>query len=440
MWRGRHAAPIFYMEDNQVNWNNPNVSVGTLPISNPNLAAAHEAGNFHEHMAYNTTAVDGEGGGFLGWLDGTNKQRQAQAFEMTMQERQWAYDDPSAQMERMKKAGINPNLAAGAIAGGNQSAGAPSSPVSAGNGAEAIGHIASAVGAVGGAANAAVGAIDTLSTLEGRKKLLFTQNTKMFEEMGFTKLQAQGYSIQLQFMDDKEKLGIAKMCCDIGEASQRVSESKARVKQIDQNISESKEHEKLYRKQGNLADAEREKVQQEGYLLEKKNYQEQFRNDFIRDYSVDPYQPLVNQIAMAHVAGKNDTVEKLTGAVYNYNYNFYQGQYEAQTDWGPVLNKFHAVQVANKKIQKLFEDRKTNKDAYAHIVEDLQGTFKEFTESNKDNPKRFLEDRAFWIQTYEMLSEQIANGDDSPELKDALKEAETMVNAPYSVYKEKYNY
>lgn len=332
MWRGRHAAPIFYMEDNQVNWNNPDVSVATLPISNPNSAAAHEAGNFHEHMAYNSTAVDGDGGGLLGWLDGTNKQRQAQAFEMTMQERQWAYDDPSAQMERMKKAGINPNLAAGAIAGGNQSAGAPSSPVSAGNGAEAIGHIASAVGAVGGVANAAVGAIDTLSTLEGRKKLLFTQNAKMFEEMGFTKLQAQGYSIQLQYMDDKEKLGVAKMCCDIGEASQRISESKAHVKEIDQNISESKEREKLYRKQGNLADAEREKVQQEGYLLEKRNYQEQFRNDFIRNYSVDPNQPLVNQIAMAHLAGKNDTVEKLTGAVYNYNYNFYKGEYAADSD------------------------------------------------------------------------------------------------------------
>lgn len=412
------------MVDN-TNWNNP---------LNPG-----ETSTFMGRMDSNLSAVDsvGDGYGILDWLSGMDKQKHAQAFEMTMQERQWAYDDPSAQMERMKKAGINPNLAAGAIAGGNQSAGAPSSPVSPGNGAEAIGQIA---GAVGGVTNAAVGAFDTLSTLEGRKKLLFTQNAKMFEEMGFTKLQAQGYSIQLQYMNDKEKLGIAKMCCDIDEASQRIRESKARVKQIDQDISESKERETLYRKQGNLADAEREKVQQEGYLLEKKNFQEQFRNDFIRDYSVDPYQPFVNQIAMAHLADKNDTVEKLTGAVYNYNYHFYQGQYEAQTDWGPVLNKFHAVQVANKKILKLFEDRKTNKDAYAHIVEDLQGTFKEFTESNKDNPKRFLEDREFWIQTYEMLSEQIANGDDSPELKDALKEAETMVNAPYSVYKEKYNY
>lgn len=65
-------------------------------------------------------------GGFYNDLMGFTSQARDQAFQEYMQEKQWDYDRPSAQMARMADAGINLNLAAQGVADGNQSASAPS--------------------------------------------------------------------------------------------------------------------------------------------------------------------------------------------------------------------------------------------------------------------------------------------------------------------------
>lgn len=74
------------------------------------------------------TGLDPEGlvSGFYNDVMGFTSQSREFEQQQYMQDRQWAHDDPAAQMERLRKAGINLNTAAAGVAGGNVSAAAPS--------------------------------------------------------------------------------------------------------------------------------------------------------------------------------------------------------------------------------------------------------------------------------------------------------------------------
>lgn len=118
----------------------------------------------------------------------------------------WYNSAPQA-MQRAMDAGINPFVAASGIVGNNGSV-APAPPSNPSKLPELVGSAASSLGSLGSTFGSVAQGISTLSKLRHEIGKLDAETVSLFEGMGFTKLQSKALSIELQYLNRKEQIGV----------------------------------------------------------------------------------------------------------------------------------------------------------------------------------------------------------------------------------------
>lgn len=139
-------------------------------------------------------------------------EQRARAWEAYMQQVRWNYDKPSAQMARLREAGLNPYTAAMGIAGGNQSAVQPTEPI----GSSAMDNIGGAVGAAGHVANLG----SQFAKLGSEISNIDSQTVKNLEDAGLSHYQALAAAAVLPYVGYKEFANIMLMLAEYDVKSQ----------------------------------------------------------------------------------------------------------------------------------------------------------------------------------------------------------------------------
>lgn len=249
--------------------------------------------------------------------------------QLILQDMQNRYNSPAAQMARGKAAGINPNTLAQGIAGAGNAPSTPAPNSAVGAGAQSLGALASGLDSVANLGNAAVNGIDTMSTLSLRKNKLGNEIMLMAEQIGLTKNEALALGIQLNYMDQKEALGVATMMANLDNIYQQydlmndqMSVLRAQVRQIDQDI-------KTSIAQMNLADAEKLRVDKTTAVLELQRIEEDWYKQMREMYGIDFKLPVYQMMIQAHVRGLQGSYDLIRKGVYQYNFDLFAGQYDA---------------------------------------------------------------------------------------------------------------
>lgn len=266
-----------------------------------------------------------------GWVADEDYARQVQLMDLQNQ-----YNDPAAQMARMKAAGINPNVAAAGIAGNfNATASAPSvnsGQAAASESAQGLSGIANAaVGAATGLASQG-GILDNLSTLALRKDKLSKEIGSLLKGMGYTDAQTRSLEVSLKYLDEKESLGVATMmanldniCLQYDMFNQQIAESKKRMSEMDAQIA-------LYRNQGDLANALKLQADKNTSILEMQRLEFDWYKSMREIYGIDFHRDPYHMLVAAALQGKTDVVDALSNGVYDFNYNVSLGGFDARVN------------------------------------------------------------------------------------------------------------
>lgn len=280
--------------------------------------------------AYEAAAYQKFNNHFLSHIFNPGQQQQAEfGQQLILQDRLNEYNSAAAQMARGKAAGINPNTLAQGIAGAGSAPSTPAPNSAVGAGAQSLGALASGLDSVANLGNAAVNGIDTMSTLSLRKNKLGNEIMLMAEQIGLTKNEALALGIQLNYMDQKEALGVATMMANLDNIYQQfdlmndqMSVLRAQVRQIDQDI-------KTSIAQMNLADAEKLRVDKTTAILELQRLEEDWYKQMRESYGIDFKLPVYQMMIQAHVRGLQGSYDLIRKGVYQYNFDLFAGQYDA---------------------------------------------------------------------------------------------------------------
>lgn len=226
----------------------------------------------------------------------------ANAFNEYMYNKQNEYNTPSAQMERMKEAGINPLLAAGAIAG-NGSTAAQAAPAAQGSGGmnpQNINPIEQFTNLTKGLTTLAQGGNEAGKLLGFGKenketiKMLEATATKAAEDADFTYWQKRQFRRTMRIMYEQ--------------AEKNLEQTEAAIKNL------QKTYENLQQEKYNLAADTNLKVAETGQTLETtkniayKNAEEQFKKCFRDLYGVQLNESDMSMLVQAIMGEHGDKI------------------------------------------------------------------------------------------------------------------------------------
>lgn len=266
------------------------------------------------------------------WGEISGKYSQQREFEQQeyLMDKENEYNSPVNQMERLKAAGINPNVAAEAIAGNNTSA-SPSSVASNTQGAaNAIGQIASAVSSLAplgseiglNEAQSGKHIADTITANETREAL----KNKLIAECNLTDNNASYLAEQIQYYGREASARITNLYANSDLARQEI--------QLYQSQMEKMQHEI------DLIDKE---ADYQGWLAATQEYikfQQQWYSDFIKNHQFDPRCSLDSQFVQLSAMYGIDSQEAINFATAVQDYNQAQDQAKFNFDMAKIDKEF----------------------------------------------------------------------------------------------------
>lgn len=275
---------------------------------------------------------------FWSWFFPGAEQREQFGQQASLQQMQndWQsnenakWNDEREKMKRMVEAGINPLTAAQGISGASTP---PTSPSSASSPNLApVSQLPDAVRSVGDIVDKFSSANERDRLLESRKKNLISDTFLKYKQAGYTEEQAKGLAIANAYLPTEKFLGILTLASNIKKLSaeykdlmQGIEESKARIKEIDSQIS-------LNTSYGNLAAKHALEAEKRAILLEAQTKEQNWLNDKREQYGIDVRSPLENNIFMLGITG-DANYEKSLGIIRDVKYNQETGGYHAQADY-----------------------------------------------------------------------------------------------------------
>lgn len=298
---------------------------------------------------YNTTGVSdlidesNDGNGFFGavgnvigtfWNDITGQTKQQKEFEQQeyLMDKENAYNDPRAQMARLRAAGINPNSAASEIAGQNVSA----SPAQ----VSSSGDVASALGTLGGLAalpsQIGLNSANAFKAVEEGQtvaEMAYAQQLEIQSKIGVNDATAKSIIAETKWIDKKALASLSLTEAQIAETTELVNVHKEQVNLM-------KEQAAAARAAGKLDEA---LALTQGYITE----QEKFRSGLIEKFGWDPYAATDNAIMQMVLSGDWDSYNSFMDYLYDKQYSADEASYEWNSTFADEELERDATRLAN---------------------------------------------------------------------------------------------
>ena len=285
------------------------------------------------------------------WFMPGDQQDKQFAQQMYQIDYQNAYNDPAADMERKRRAGINPNTAAAGIAGAPNTSATPSAVPQTPQGITPADIAGVANAATGGIASLGEAA-DKFGLLGVRKNQIISDTFLKYKEAGYNEEMAKGLAIANAYLPTEKFLGIVSLEGQIDNLHaeyqtmiQGIEESKARIKEIDAQI-------KLAESTGNLNDKLALEAEKRALLIESQTTEQNWFNDKRKELDIDPKSPIENNIFMLGCKYGRDNQQYQTslGILYDTQYNSQLGKNEAdvQKAYDLMFNQNLAAENAKK--------------------------------------------------------------------------------------------
>lgn len=338
-------------------------------------------------------------------LSGENAQMREFQQQEYLQEKQWEHDDPVYQMKRLIAAGVNPALAAQGVAGGNQSAIAPT--VASPSSAPAAG-LQSATGAVQGAVQTGLDAYEKarLTEVERKKRLADTANT--LETLGLTKLNAQGVAISLEYLGEKERLNVATMIANLDNIKKSHEVMTKQIEQYDMQIKEMDKQIELMTIQGDYTTALKLQAEKNTAVLEQQRLALKWHNDVRESLDVDLNLPAAANLLKFALEGNTNGYETIGNVIYKDEFSASSARYDAEMLKG-----------ANNPVA-LFDRVKERLKSFGKTLYNKLDGQKDVTAKDVRNYVREMIDELLDAEEHGKLS------DDDLQLLNTLKEVYTM--------------
>ena len=268
----------------------------------------------------------------FGEIFGANDQYRSQEWQDYMLTREQEWSDPAAQMERMKNAGINPNIAAQGIAGSPTSPSAPSSPSGSSAGAAGLGSMASMIGGVAGASEALQNANLIKQTTDPTVKEILSRTHKNLTSAGVDDKTAQRMALENVFIPLEHQLGLQSLQEHINLQKEQIGWYRQTVDNLKEQIREIDQHIELMKSQGNLADKQALVASKVAKQTELQNFQLNFDNNLRTLLKVNPNNPMAENIYIRALQGIDTS--KDVDLLENINYKRVAGESKAERMFG----------------------------------------------------------------------------------------------------------
>lgn len=197
-------------------------------------AQSYNTGEREAAQAYNTSERE------AAQAYNTSEREAAQQWNLDMWNRENAYNDPRAQMERMVAAGINPNAVASGIAGNGSVAGS----VASSSGASVSGASSSGASVSGASSSAGSGSVATTPSIAGfigqniaNSANTLWQNLSMQKEVKGQELDNDLKEKNLGVFDEEHALNQEHLRSVINEINKNVEDKDADIKLKEQQLS-----------------------------------------------------------------------------------------------------------------------------------------------------------------------------------------------------------
>lgn len=232
------------------------------------------------------------------------------------------WNSEQERMRRMQEAGINPYAAAQGIAGAGGSQGSVAgAPPAAGTGAlpQMIDAASNALGATGNAFGQVAQGVSMLSKLRGELQKIDSETQLNLVNLGFSTLQSRALSIQLKYMDFKERMScyLALANFDNTRAQYDIlkQEHLNKIAELDQIIAETNLTTSLDEK----AKADKDKIAEEARW-------QKDENDFWEQHGYLRGSPIYESLRDAAVNGKDVDIDALGDIVAGYEGKIYSAR------------------------------------------------------------------------------------------------------------------
>lgn len=282
-------------------------------------------------------------------LSGENAQMREFQQQEYLQEKQWEYDNPVNQMRRLIAAGVNPALAAQGVAGGNQSAAAPT--VASPSSAPAAG-LQSATGAVQGAVQTGMDAYEKVRLTEVERKKRLADTVNILENAGLTKLNAQGMAISLEYLGEKERLNVATLIANLDNIKKSHEVMTKQIEQYDMQIKEMDKQIELMTIQGDYTSALKVQADKNTAVLEQQRLSLKWHNDVRESLDVDLTLPAAANLLKFALEGNNQGFEIIGNTIFRSEFEGSRGRATAEALHGKMDTPASLIGRAMNKIDK----------------------------------------------------------------------------------------
>lgn len=259
---------------------------------------------------YNQLGYSMNGNGqnvFMDWLFPQTKEARQFAEQLEMD-----YYGPSAKMEGMKRAGINPLTAAGGIAGSSSAAPQPASSVN-------------PLGDVAGAFSGAAGAIKTIEEAKQVKRLADSnishndaEITKWGHDNGFTDSQTEAMNIDNMTRNDLNRAELNVRRQNFLTMRDEAEKLKAEKDYIRKQL---EWYDEQIQAEVNLSNKRAIEAEKHSFLMEEQKRTEQMENDFCEKFGYRRGEPFDCAMVDLWFQGEYDKVKAAQDFMYDYKYN-----------------------------------------------------------------------------------------------------------------------
>ena len=313
-----------------------------MPV-NSYSSITEDAKNFAASYGYGENF--GEGSILESWLMPGNAQQREFGQQVALQEMQNEWNSESEKMARMKKAGINANVAAAGIAGaGNSpSVGAPNSAI--GAGAAGVGSAAQIAGAANDALNAGINAYEKLSLTGIEADRRKAEIRDLLSSALHNDWLAYSISEMLPLQKANERADTYLKLANFSKAREEKKLISKRILEAEENITRIKNQAALFEKQGNLVEAQKLYVEAQTAQVNLENDKLQWDKDWRAKYKYDNNAPVDVALEQAMVNDAPDDVVNAIGeSVKGVSYNKQKGFNDAEIEdaYLKAFNEFKA--------------------------------------------------------------------------------------------------
>lgn len=355
-----------------------------MPYNPYNGQSNHSSNDPIQNAFNNYATYYGEGSSGLqdtiigSWFNPGLVQDKEFAQQVSLQQMQNDWNSAPNQMELMKKAGINANVAAQGIAGaGNSpSVSAPNSAV--GAGAAGIGSAAQMVGAASEALNSGINAYEKTSLTGVEKDRRKAEIRNLLSAALHNDWLAYSISEMLPLQQENERADTYLKLANFDKAREEKKLVIKRISEAEENITRIKNEAALLEKQGNYVDAQKLYVQAETEQVKLENDKLQWDKDWRTKYKYDNNAPVDVALEQAMVNdAPEDVVSAIGDSVKTVSYNTQKGFNDAEIEdaYIKAYNGFKA---------------KADVDAdfapYLAMIEANKSSIIEFVKTVLDNP------------------------------------------------------